>query len=195
MKKCDYFKDLILTDYIDGELDKNSVGSLESHLLDCHDCRAFLKEVKNNAAMPFQQALHQLPPAELWDSINQSIEQERINRDVSQLFLWIPAFAGMTVKGAGMTVKGAGMTVKGAGMTVRNLIGRRPYLFIPRLVPVFASLILMLLAGSVALNTIQIQRSKEKDQGEYLVSLLSSTGSSAPSDNNNGATPIEQYFL
>jgi hypothetical protein len=33
---------------------------------------------------------------------------------------WIPAFAGMTVRGAGMTVRGAGMTVRGAGMTVRG---------------------------------------------------------------------------
>jgi hypothetical protein len=33
--------------------------------------------------------------------------------------VWIPAFAGMTLKGAGMTLKGAGMTLTGAGMTVR----------------------------------------------------------------------------
>ena len=32
--------------------------------------------------------------------------------------LWIPAYAGMTVRDAGMTVRDAGMTVRDAGMTV-----------------------------------------------------------------------------
>ena len=57
MKKCDHFKDLILTDYIDGELDKKFSESLESHLLDCSDCRAFFKEVKNNAHCLFKQVV------------------------------------------------------------------------------------------------------------------------------------------
>lgn len=161
MKKCDYFKDLILTDYIDGELDKNSVGNLESHLLDCSDCRVFFKEVKDNAALPFQQALRQPAPVQLWDTIKQSIEHE--NQAKSPLADCIAQFKG--------------------------------WVFAPRMVPVFASLILMFLAGSVTLNTIQIQQAREKDQGEYLVALLSLRDSSAPSENNDLGTPIEHYFL
>ncbi len=161
MKKCDYFKDLILTDYIDGELDKNSAGSVESHLLDCSDCRAFFKEVKDNAALPFQQARHLQVPAGLWGAIKQSIEHE--NQARSPLADFIDRLKGLIV--------------------------------FPRMVPVFASLILMLLAGSVTLHTIQIQQVKERDQGEYLVSLLSSTGTSVPSDNNDLGIPIEHYFL
>jgi anti-sigma factor RsiW len=161
MKKCDHFKDLILTDYIDGELDKNSFGILESHLLDCSDCRAFLKEVKDNAALPFQQALRQPAPAGLWDMIKQSIEHENQARS--------PLADGIA-------------QLKGWGLTLR-------------MAPVFASLILMLLAGSVTLNTIQVQQAKEKDQGEYLVSLLSSRDSLVPPDNNDLGTPIEHYFL
>ena len=164
MKKCDHFKDLILTDYIDGELDKNSVGNLESHLLDCSDCRVFLKEVKDNAALPFQQALRQPVPAEFWDTIKQSIEHE--NQARSPLADCIAQLKGLIA-----------------------------FLAFPRMAPVFASLILMLLVGSVTLNTIQIQRTREKDQGEYLVSLMSSRDSSVPSDNNDLGTPIEHYFL
>jgi anti-sigma factor RsiW len=161
MEKCDYFKDLILTDYIDGELDKNSAGNLESHLLDCSDCRVFLKEVKDNAALPFQQALHQPAPARLWDTIKQSIEHE--NQAKSPLADRIAQLKG--------------------------------WVFAPRMVPVFASLILMFLAGDVALNTIQIQQAREKDQGEYLVALLSLRDSSVPSENNDWGTPLEHYFL
>jgi hypothetical protein len=161
MKKCDYFKDLILTDYIDGELDKDFGQSVENHLLDCCDCRAFFKEVKSNTALPFQKALHQPAPAKLWDMIKQRIEHE--NQATNPLADLIDKLKGLVV--------------------------------FPRMVPIFVSLILMLLAGSVTLNTIQIKQAKEKDQGEYLVSLLSSTGPSVPSDNNNGGTPIEHYFL
>ena len=161
MKKCDHFKDLILTDYIDGELDKNSVGNLESHLLDCSDCRVFFKEVKDNAVLPFQQALHQPAPAQLWDTIKQSIEHK--NQAKSPLADCIAQLKG--------------------------------WVFAPRMIPVFASLILMFLAGDVALNTIQIQQAREKDQGEYLVALLSSRDSSVPSENNDWGTPIEHYFL
>ena len=163
MKKCEYFKDLILTDYIDGELDKNTVGSLENHLLDCSDCRAFLKEVKNNAAIvpvPCSVDVFRQPvPAELWDAVKQDIEHK-----------WTSP--------------------------LENFIGKlKGLIVLPRLVPVFASLILMLLVGSMTFNTIQIQQAKEKEQGEYLVSLLSSTGNSSQGDNNDLGTPLEHYFL
>ena len=43
MKKCDYFKDMILTDYLDGELDKYASAEVESHLLDLHRMPCFFK--------------------------------------------------------------------------------------------------------------------------------------------------------
>jgi anti-sigma factor RsiW len=161
MKKCEQFKDLILTDYIDGQLDKNFSESLEGHLLDCSDCRAFFKEVKNNATLPFQKVLQQPVPAGLWSAIKQNIEQE--NQAAAPLSDFIKKLKGLIV--------------------------------FPRLVPVFASVVLMFLAGSVTLNTVQVQRAQDRDQGEYLVALLSSTGSSAQGDNNDLGTPIEHYFL
>jgi predicted anti-sigma-YlaC factor YlaD len=161
MKKCEQIKDLILTDYIDGELDKNLVESIESHLLECGDCRAFLKEVKNNAALPFQKVLREPVPAQLWSAIKENIENE--NRATNPL---------------------EGIYEKLKGLIV-----------FPKLVPVFASLVLMFLAGSVTLNTVHIQQAKDRDQGEYLVALLSPTGSLAQGDNNDLGTPIEHYFL
>ena len=165
MKKCDYFKDLILTDYIDGELDKNLGQSVESHLLDCSDCRAFFKEVKDNTAIfpvPCSaNVLRQQVPAVLWDTIKQSIEHK--NQAAGPLADFIAHLKGLA--------------------------------FFPRMVPVLASLIVMLLAGSVAFNTIQIQQTRDKDQGEYLVSLLGPTGSLARVDNNGLGTSLEHYFL
>lgn len=64
-----------------------------------------------------------------------------------------------------------------------------------RLVPVFASLMLMFVAGSVAVHVLQTNRDKEKDQGEYLVALLDSPGPLAQTESNGFGTPIEHYFL
>ena len=165
MKKCDHFKDLILTDYIDGELDKVSVESVEIHLLDCSDCRAFFKEVKDATVIfPVScraNVLHQAVPAELWGMIKENIEHE--NQATSPLENFIEKLKGLMV--------------------------------FPRMVPVFASLVLMLLVGSVTLNTIHVQRAQAKAQGEYLVSMLEPAGPSTPSDNNDLGTPIEHYFL
>jgi len=161
MKKCDYYKDLILTDYIDGQLDKITAESIESHLLDCSDCRLFFKEVKNNTALPFNQVSAQPIPTELWDTIRQNIENE--NQSPGPLWGFLDKLKGLLV--------------------------------LPRLVPVFASLVLMILVGSVTFNTMQIKQAQAKDQGEYLVSLLSPADSSTATDSNDTGSAIEHYFL
>ena len=160
MKKCDHFKDVILTDYIDGELDKNSLRDAENHLLECGDCRSFLKVVKDSTRLPLRQALSE-PPAYLWDAIRQGIELEKQATS---------PFADF----------------------IDNLKG---FIFGPRIVSVFVSLVLMFVVGSVTLNTIQVRQAKQADQGEYLVLLLSSRDSIVASDNNDLGTPIEHYFL
>jgi len=158
MKKCEHFRDLILTDHIDGQLDKNAAGSLENHLLKCSDCREFFKEIKDKATLPWAQALRQPVPAELWIKIQEKIENEERSSDL-----------------------------------ISDLLDRIKGLIVyPRLVPVLASLVLMLLVGSVTVNTIQIKQAQEKDQGEYLISLLSS---SSQAESNDLGTPIEHYFL
>jgi predicted anti-sigma-YlaC factor YlaD len=151
--------DLILTDYIDGQVDQNTAESVQSHLRNCSDCAAFLKEVKDTGVVPFQQGALQPVPAELWDAVRQGIEEEKTN-------------------------------------PLEDLIDRmRGWMVFPRMVPIVASFVVMFLVGSVTVNTIQIQQAKEKEQGEYLVSLLSPQGNASPGDNNDLGTPIEHYFL
>ncbi len=162
MKKCDQFKDLILTDYMDAEAGQELSGGLESHLQDCADCRAFYKEVRNNAVLPFAGLPQQPVPAQLWENIREKLERQ-----------------GQAAEGP-------------LEEFIENLKG---WLIWPRLVPVLASFILIFLAGSVTLNTMRLQQAKDKEQGEYLSSLLEPTGPLALNDNNDGKTAIEHYFL
>ena len=161
MKKCEEFKDLILTDYIDGELDGALTRKMEDHLLECSDCRAFLKEVKSLTATPLHQAPLQTVPGAVWDSIKEEIQRE--DQKVSPF---------------------------------EELIERiRGWIVYPKLVPVFASLVLMFLVGSVSLNTMHVRQARAQDQGEYLISLLEPTDVTTTADNNDGSTLIEHYFL
>ncbi|MBF0505128.1 MAG: zf-HC2 domain-containing protein [Candidatus Omnitrophica bacterium] len=161
MKKCEYFKDLLLTDYIDGELAQKIKLELDNHLLVCPDCRVFAQEVKKRTVQPFYNVSAQPVPGVIWETVRERIagKQEQYNpleefiRGLKNLFL------------------------------------------LPKPVPVLASVMLMFLAGSAALYTIQVNQTKEKDQGEFLVSLLDSNGWGSQADNNSFGTPIEHYFL
>ena len=82
MKSCEEFKDLIVTSYIDAQIDKVSKNNLESHLLDCADCRAYLREVKAYAVVPFQNAPLEPVPSQLWDSIAQEIVKQHQSKDL-----------------------------------------------------------------------------------------------------------------
>jgi predicted anti-sigma-YlaC factor YlaD len=159
MPKCEQIRDWILTDYIDGWLDKKMTGQLEGHLLDCRDCRAFFKEVKDNVSLPFQQISQQPVPAALWTAIKQTIEQK-----------------------------------KQASPWANFVDGLKGWLVFPRLVPVFATLAVMLIVGSATINNIHLRQAQDRDQGEYLVSLLAPAGTSAGAETDLG-TPIEHYFL
>jgi anti-sigma factor RsiW len=157
MKKCEHYKNLIITDYIDGQANKKDGPEVEDHLLDCADCRAFFREIKSQVGS-FQETCLEPVPAQLWDSIKDAIEVEKQSDPLKDF-----------------------------------IEGLKGWLMLPRVVPVFGSLVLMLLAGSVTLNTVQLQQAQDKAQGEYLVSLLAPVGSS--SDSNDLGTPIEHYFL
>ena len=76
MNNCEKFKDLILTDYIDQELDSQGKSELENHLKICSHCRDFLQEVKNDVSQPAETMDRQPVPERIWTAIKQRIEAE-----------------------------------------------------------------------------------------------------------------------
>jgi len=80
MDNCKNFKDLILTDYIDGQLDIALKEQVESHLHQCASCQSFAREVKENLIVPFEKASHQEVPSYLWRQIQEKIYEESSSR-------------------------------------------------------------------------------------------------------------------
>lgn len=73
MKNCEQYRELIFTDYVDGQLDAKLVALVEDHLMDCSDCRLIFKELKTSIA-PLKTAEPQEVPVELWSQIKEKIE-------------------------------------------------------------------------------------------------------------------------
>lgn len=105
MKNCKEIKDLILTDYIDEQIDQATKSRVETHLLSCPDCQAFSQEVKSSLVVPFEQAERQAVPAHLWNSIKEKIEEKEyavasnpFEKLLELLFpRLVPAFASVAI--------------------------------------------------------------------------------------------------
>ena len=87
MNTCKEFKDMILTDYIDGELNQNIKNQLEGHLQACAPCREFAQEAKAQLITPFKKIPRADVPADLWRSIEEKITQE--SEETQPVASWI----------------------------------------------------------------------------------------------------------
>ena len=77
MNPCELFKELILVDYLDGELKEDTRQRLEAHLSTCAECLQFVQEVKNKTATPFKNAERKNVPDSVWIAVKEKIGQEQ----------------------------------------------------------------------------------------------------------------------
>ena len=61
--RCDKVKELLMTDYIDKELDGAAEKLVRQHLESCAACRAFEAAVQKSAIKPLKAAAQKSPPA------------------------------------------------------------------------------------------------------------------------------------
>ena len=73
---CKTIKELILTDYLDNELDLKKRQDLETHLKNCSACADFAKNAKAEVVEPFNNAKQPIAQEYLWHQIKARIEKE-----------------------------------------------------------------------------------------------------------------------
>lgn len=79
--RCDRARELILTDFLDGELKPDTKRELAEHLDLCSECRSFEKSARERAVSPFRRSGMKAPPGSTWEYIKESIaEEERLRR-------------------------------------------------------------------------------------------------------------------
>ena len=73
MKRCARYKELILTDYMDGELDRATQEEVEKHLETCVSCRELKESLLKQASEPLRRAEKVNPPEYIWYNIRERI--------------------------------------------------------------------------------------------------------------------------
>ncbi|GAX60964.1 transmembrane transcriptional regulator [Candidatus Scalindua japonica] len=105
--KCEQVKELILTDYLDGQMEKVQKTQLEEHLTTCRDCREYNLLTRTAVVEPFYNIEKHNPPEATWNKIREQIYVEKPlqNNSIADLFnrakklFYFPksAFAAATV--------------------------------------------------------------------------------------------------
>ena len=102
--RCKKVQKLILSDYIDGELNERLKKKVDKHLSACTECRKLYETVRMTTTNTLKQAGNVQPPEEVWQNIKGKIEQPEkespidifIDRVHSLLIIRKPAFAVIT---------------------------------------------------------------------------------------------------
>jgi hypothetical protein len=77
MNICKRYRGLILTDYVDGEIDAETRKIIDEHLLFCRSCRQFKDDVSEKVITVFNKVGHEKVPESIWPSIKEKILQKR----------------------------------------------------------------------------------------------------------------------
>lgn len=98
---CSKFRDIIITDYVDDELDEQGKQEINHHLQGCAACRAFAAAVLKIAVDPLRKAEITEPPAFLWTRIKSHLEQDHNRSGLKWLHALAPLsmFVVMTLAG------------------------------------------------------------------------------------------------
>lgn len=74
--RCEAIRELIMTDYTDGEMNPDPKRSVEEHLETCASCKAFKESVYDTAIRPFKGAGSLTPPERVWKAIEEEVGKE-----------------------------------------------------------------------------------------------------------------------
>ena len=82
--KCKEFRDLIITDYIDNELDEEKTRLVKNHLSVCDGCREYADELIETAVKPFHGLPRNAVPDEIWQKVRKRLAENK----AAEKFSW-----------------------------------------------------------------------------------------------------------
>jgi anti-sigma factor RsiW len=82
--RCERIQELILTDYMDKELDEKLVREVDGHILSCAACREFKRVAEQKAVQPFKAvpstAASAQAPSYIWERVKREVAREGTGR-------------------------------------------------------------------------------------------------------------------
>lgn len=162
---CKKTQELILTDYIDGQMARKPKSLIDQHLASCHACQGYLNSIKKEVVTPFVNAPKVVPDAFLWTQIKKTIE-DRQREHLEQSFIpdfWERLRAAVHIPRPAFALATVATLVFMVGITSQLVINN------------------------------QIMKINAQDQVMYLSSLIDEPAGT--NNGNDLGTPIEKYFL
>ncbi|MBF0478959.1 MAG: zf-HC2 domain-containing protein [Candidatus Omnitrophica bacterium] len=163
---CNKIQDLILTDYIDNQMDEKQKNMIETHLAQCIGCQEFTALVKKTVVEPFIQAERFVPSENVWIEIKDNIMQEQSVKPG----LWDALTDGMSnllrAWKPGLVFASMAMLILGAGLL-------RQY----------------------SIYDQELKSAKAVETMEYLSSVTQTQEGGAIDESEGFGTTIEKYFL
>ncbi|MFC1594166.1 zf-HC2 domain-containing protein [Candidatus Omnitrophota bacterium] len=90
---CKRIQELLMTDYIDGEMTQEQERQFKGHLHMCEACKQFEASLQEKAKEPFQGVEKVVPSESLWYRVQDTIEAEKSSRSIfSGVFDSMPDF-------------------------------------------------------------------------------------------------------
>lgn len=75
--ECKKIRDLLITDYLDGQAGAELKRQIQEHLKICPDCRKFEEEIRAAAVLPFKDATRPQVPQSIWSDIAEKIAERQ----------------------------------------------------------------------------------------------------------------------
>lgn len=75
--RCKRVKELLITDYIDNELDLNLRREVEAHAYNCKGCKEYMILIREKAVSVLEGANSEIPPDDVWKNIKESITADK----------------------------------------------------------------------------------------------------------------------
>ena len=165
---CKEIRELILTDYLDKELDSKKEQEISSHLSQCNACKEYASKALESTIKPFKGVERAKCPESVWFQIKGKIATEGMQR-----------------------VK-AGSMVNLLDKPKRFFEARRPVLMAAT---ALIALFILLALPKLYLNRQEIVKRNQEKQAEYLLYFVGEGGYVTIGENGGYGTEIEQYFL
>lgn len=89
---CQKIREVILTDYIDNELEEKTQTKIKNHLANCPACRNVEKALKAMIVEPLRNSESFNPPAVLWSKIRNKLAQKELEDRDESAGGWLFAF-------------------------------------------------------------------------------------------------------
>ncbi len=164
--KCDKVQKLIITDYLDGQVNEEQKMEIEGHLAGCVHCKEYELAAKETVITPFNRVEKLRPPEATWYKIRSQIEKEE-------------QLQGRTYPFANL--------VRG----IKTVL----YIPKPAFAVATVAIVLLVTITVINIPSEKIVKLSTEEQIECMDYLLGEFDFESTDDNNYFETSVEEYFL